>query len=140
MTAKLSVEEVLATLEARSVFHREQEALHAEREVHHREQRTLHAAELARVQEAKEIPTVKVIDTPMIPERKSFPPRLVIVILGAILSLAVTLAWLFFLEAWRHIDPADPRRILGEQIARSVRETVSRIRFSARKRRILAGT
>jgi hypothetical protein len=54
MTAKLSVEEVLASLEARTVFHREQEAFHAEREVHHREQRTLHAAELARVQESLE--------------------------------------------------------------------------------------
>jgi hypothetical protein len=54
MTAKLSVEDVLATLEERAVFHREQEALHAQREVHHREQRTLHAAELARVQESLE--------------------------------------------------------------------------------------
>jgi hypothetical protein len=54
MTAKLSVEEVLATLEARTVFHREQEAFHAEREVHHREQRALHAAELARVTESLE--------------------------------------------------------------------------------------
>jgi len=54
MTAKLSVEDVLATLEERAVFHREQEALHAQREVHHREQRALHAAELARVQESLE--------------------------------------------------------------------------------------
>lgn len=52
MSAKLSVEDVLATLEARLVFHRDQEALHAEKEVHHREQRALHAAELARVQES----------------------------------------------------------------------------------------
>ena len=54
MTAKLSVEEVLATLEARTVFHREKEAFHTEREVHHREQRTLHATELVRVQESLE--------------------------------------------------------------------------------------
>jgi hypothetical protein len=54
MTAKLSVEEVLATLEARTVFHSEQEAFHAEREVHHRERRALHAAELARVKESLE--------------------------------------------------------------------------------------
>ncbi len=54
MSAKLSVEDVLSTLEARAVFHREREAFHAEKEVHHREQRTLHAAELARVQESLE--------------------------------------------------------------------------------------
>ena len=54
MSAKLSVEDVLSTLEARAVFHRDQEAFHAEQEVHHREQRALHAAELARVQESLE--------------------------------------------------------------------------------------
>src|SRR4029077_15105148 len=31
--------------------------------------------ELAKVQEAKETPTVKVLDPPNIPEKKSFPPR-----------------------------------------------------------------
>lgn len=54
MSAKLSVEDVLSTLEARAVFHRDREAFHAEREVHHREQRALHAAELARVHESLE--------------------------------------------------------------------------------------
>jgi hypothetical protein len=52
MSAKLSVEDVLSTLEGRVVFHREREAFHAEQEVHHREQRALHAAELARVEES----------------------------------------------------------------------------------------
>ena len=32
--------------------------------------------ELAKVQEAKEIPTISVLDAPLVPERKSFPPRL----------------------------------------------------------------
>lgn len=49
MSSKLSVEEVLANLEQRAAFHREQEALHAEQEAHHREQRALHAAELETV-------------------------------------------------------------------------------------------
>ena len=52
MSAKLSVEDVLATLEARAVFHRDREAFHAQQEEHHREQRTLHAAELAKVEES----------------------------------------------------------------------------------------
>lgn len=54
MSGKLSVEDVLSTLEARAVFHRDREAFHAEQEMHHREQRTLHAAELARVEESLE--------------------------------------------------------------------------------------
>ena len=46
MSAKLSVEDVVANLEARAAFHGEQEALHAQQEVHHREQRTAHAASI----------------------------------------------------------------------------------------------
>ena len=49
MSSKLSVEEVLAQLEQRAVFHREKEAFHAEQEIHHRDQRALHAAELQKV-------------------------------------------------------------------------------------------
>jgi hypothetical protein len=52
MSAKLSVEDVLSTLEARAIFHRDREAFHAQQEEHHREQRSLHAAELAKVQES----------------------------------------------------------------------------------------
>jgi hypothetical protein len=49
MSSKLSVEEVLAQLEQRAVFHREQEAFHAEQEIQHRDERALHAAELEKV-------------------------------------------------------------------------------------------
>jgi len=42
--------------------------------------------ELAKVQEAKEIPTIKVIDEPELPERKSGPSRTLIVILATFLS------------------------------------------------------
>ena len=54
MSAKLSIEEVLANLEQRVVFLREQEALHAQQEAHHREQRAAYAAELATVQQSLE--------------------------------------------------------------------------------------
>lgn len=53
MGSKLSVEEVLARLEARAAlhreqeaFHRDQEAFHAQQVVHHREQQALHGSEL----------------------------------------------------------------------------------------------
>ncbi len=32
--------------------------------------------EMARIEEAKDVPVVSVIDSPGIPEKKSFPPRL----------------------------------------------------------------
>jgi hypothetical protein len=46
MGTDLTVGEILASLEARISFHREQEALHARQEAHHRERREAHAAEL----------------------------------------------------------------------------------------------
>lgn len=54
MSTKLSVEDVLATLEARATFHRDREAFHAEQAVHHGEQRAVHAAELKRVEASLE--------------------------------------------------------------------------------------
>ena len=38
--------------------------------------------ELAKVEEAKEVPSVKELDLPVVPEHKSFPPRLVIMVMG----------------------------------------------------------
>ena len=49
--------------------------------------------ELAKVQEAKEIPTVKVLDAPKVPERKSFPPRLLIIVMGTGLAFVFSAAW-----------------------------------------------
>jgi hypothetical protein len=49
MASKLSVAEVIANLEKRAAFHREQEAFHAQKESEHGEQRASHAAELEKV-------------------------------------------------------------------------------------------
>jgi hypothetical protein len=56
VSAKLSLEEILARLERKMAFHREREAYHAgqesyhqEQEVFHRDQRAFHAAELATI-------------------------------------------------------------------------------------------
>lgn len=46
MSTELTIGEILANLEARISFHREQEALHARQEAQHREQREMHAGEL----------------------------------------------------------------------------------------------
>src|SRR6185312_8644126 len=48
--------------------------------------------ELAKVQEAKETPSVKVLDPPNIPEKKSYPPRLLVMVLGTMLSMAICVA------------------------------------------------
>jgi capsule polysaccharide export protein KpsE/RkpR len=76
--------------------------------------------ELAKVQEAKEIPTVKVLDSPLVPERKSYPPRLVIMLLGTIFTLAICSMWLIAAARWRETDPADPRKVFAQEIFQTV--------------------
>jgi len=72
--------------------------------------------ELAKVQEAKEIPTVKVLDSPNIPEKKSFPPRLLITLLGTMLAFAGATSWVFGKTAWDQTDSNDPRKAFAQEV------------------------
>ncbi len=77
--------------------------------------------ELAKVQEAKEIPSVKVLDAANVPERKSFPPRLLIMFLGGFLSLAFAVIWVFGSARWAETDPQDPGRVLAQEVFTTLR-------------------
>lgn len=72
--------------------------------------------ELAKVQEAKEIPTVKVLDLPNIPEKKSFPPRVLIIFLGTTLASACAASWVFAKTSWDQTDANDPRKVLAREV------------------------
>jgi uncharacterized protein involved in exopolysaccharide biosynthesis len=72
--------------------------------------------ELAKVEEAKETPSVKVLDPGRVPEKKSFPPRTLIMSLGTCLAVGVGLIWLWILQRWAEGDPADPRRAVFQEI------------------------
>lgn len=69
--------------------------------------------ELAKVQEAKETPSVKVLDAPKVPEKKSFPPRLVIMFLGALLSMVLGAVWILGKSSWDNVDPEHPAKLLA---------------------------
>jgi uncharacterized protein involved in exopolysaccharide biosynthesis len=77
--------------------------------------------ELAKVQEAKETPSVKVIDPAEVAERRSYPPRLLITILGTCLSVAGAMSWIFLASNWREIDTQDPRKILAREVFQAVK-------------------
>jgi len=72
--------------------------------------------ELAKVEEAKEIPTVKVLDPANVPEKKSFPPRLVIIFLGTTFALLVGAACVLGGALWKETDPKDPRKLLALEV------------------------
>ena len=73
--------------------------------------------ELAKVQEAKEIPSVKVLDAAVVPTKKSFPPRAAFTAAGAVLFFLGACAWIFANRTYAAIDPQDPRKQLAEEVA-----------------------
>lgn len=76
--------------------------------------------ELAKVEEAKEIPTVKVLDAAMVPTKRSFPPRMLIIFLGTVLAMAVAVAWIYGNTSWHKVDAADPRKVFAEDVITTV--------------------
>jgi uncharacterized protein involved in exopolysaccharide biosynthesis len=72
--------------------------------------------ELAKVQEAKETPSVKVIDPPEIPEKKSSPHRLWIVLSGTFLALALGMVWTLGDARWGQIAPEDPGKAFALEV------------------------
>lgn len=72
--------------------------------------------EMAKVQEAKEIPTVKVLDLAHIPDKKSFPPRMLIIFLGTTLALAGAISWLCAKDIWDQTDPKDVRKAFAKEV------------------------
>jgi hypothetical protein len=77
--------------------------------------------ELAKVQEAKEIPTVKVLDPPNVPERKAFPPRLIIISFGTIFAVILGAVWIVGAASWNEVDPNDPRKAFASEVFQKLR-------------------
>jgi capsule polysaccharide export protein KpsE/RkpR len=72
--------------------------------------------ELARIQEAKEIPTVNVIDPANVPEKKSYPPRLLIIVVLTTLSLAIATISIVGSARWQEKDPRDPKKRFANRV------------------------
>lgn len=68
--------------------------------------------EMARIEEAKSIPAISVIDNPSWPEKKSFPPRLIIMLSGMLLSAAVCFLAIIRRTEWSILDEHDARKHL----------------------------
>ena len=72
--------------------------------------------EMARIEEARDIPIVSVIDPPGTPEKKAFPPRLLIVALLTSFSFAITAAIVLMRNRWDQLGSDDPRKLLAQDI------------------------
>jgi uncharacterized protein involved in exopolysaccharide biosynthesis len=71
--------------------------------------------ETAKVEEAAETPTVRVLDTANVPERKSGPHRSMILMVGGLLSLLAACASVLALSIWEGMAPEDePKKLICE--------------------------
>ena len=77
--------------------------------------------EMARLEEARDVPTVSIIDVPGIAEKKSFPPRLLLALLLTFLVFAGTSAVILAEERWQALSVDDPRKLLAAEVLPSVR-------------------
>ena len=77
--------------------------------------------ELAKVQEAKETPSVKVLDEARVPEKKSFPPRLTIIFLCTFLAFALSAVFTIGQARWVAIDKQDPGKLFAQEVFQAVR-------------------
>jgi uncharacterized protein involved in exopolysaccharide biosynthesis len=86
--------------------------------------------EMAKIQEAKELPTVRVMDIAVPPERKSGPSRTLIVLLSVLGALAMASWWIFRRNAWDELPVEDPRRALAAEVSRDWQLAVRKMKRS----------
>ena len=81
--------------------------------------------ELAKVQEAKETPSVKVLDEPIVPEKKAFPPRLLIMALGAGFAFVLGAVWVVGKTSWDETDSQHPGKLLAQEAYTKIKADLS---------------
>jgi capsule polysaccharide export protein KpsE/RkpR len=77
--------------------------------------------EMAKIAEAKEIPSVKVLDPANVPEKKSGPHRAILTALGLMVSFALGALFLIAKAGWTQVGPDDPRKALANEVLRDTR-------------------
>jgi len=85
--------------------------------------------EMARIEEAKEVATVKVLDEAAVPEKKETPHRLIIILICTPLTFAGAAVWVLGENHWHGVDSQNPKKLLLGTVYEHARD-----RFSARAR------
>jgi capsule polysaccharide export protein KpsE/RkpR len=84
--------------------------------------------EMAKIQEAKELPIVRVMDAGVAPEKRSSPIRSLVVggsVLGAILLACL---WVMGKNRWEQVPADDAYRLLAADVAGEVRSVLGKLR------------
>jgi hypothetical protein len=81
--------------------------------------------ELAKVREAREIPTVKILDPPEVPEKKDFPPRTLIAVSTAGFACFGGIVVVLAAKSWKEKNPHD----LGKAVVTEIWVDLKEKRF-----------
>ncbi|PYX15408.1 MAG: lipopolysaccharide biosynthesis protein [Acidobacteria bacterium] len=85
--------------------------------------------EIAKIQEAREVPTAEVLDSATVPEKKSSPHRLLIMLAGTLMGLVITCAYLVGGVVWAFTDDSDRRKVFAREVYSTCRAYVISIPF-----------
>jgi uncharacterized protein involved in exopolysaccharide biosynthesis len=96
--------------------------------------------ELAKVAEAREMPTIKVLDAANLPEMKSFPPRFVIILCGGILALLTGAVRVVIGIYWEGMDSSLPSKLFLQQMLGDCASEARRLGTRLHLQRGLAAT
>jgi len=89
--------------------------------------------EMAKIEEAKQIPSVRVLDSAEKPEKKSSPVRWLVIVAGLVFSLIFGVVWIMGQAAWQEVDTQHPYKLFLGEVARTA--SVSASPFYSRMRR-----
>ena len=95
--------------------------------------------ELARIEEVKSIPSVRVIDPANWPEKKSFPPRFIIMLAFTILAVCGSAMYLIVAERWNQVSPQDARKRLANTVWLAIKNDARQIRHHTHGWRLSSG-
>jgi len=92
--------------------------------------------EIARLEEARDVPTAQVLDAAVVPQKKSGPKRTYIVLGGTFFSFAIGMIWLLTCAHWKRSDPGLPWKVFVREVFHTCRTRVE----SSKIGRLVAAT
>ena len=95
--------------------------------------------DLARIEEVKSVPSVRVIDPPNWPEKKSFPPRLIIMLAFTVFVVFGSAMFLIVAERWNRVSPQDARKQLANTVWLAIKNDAEQIRHRTYGWRLSSG-
>ncbi len=91
--------------------------------------------EIAKVEEARQVPSVQVLDPPKVPDKKSSPHRLLIMLAGLLFGFIASSACVVGQVIWNQTDATDARKIFAQEVFATLKARTWDTRLCRRIRR-----